>query len=158
MKLSAALSKLKSLKSQLARVDNYVASSVVLYEGDTPEHVYMEEVENRRKLVNDIRALKGRIMATNVSTIVPVGDKTSNIADLILLNAELRSELAHWTKLLGIKLDAEYTSRSKDDLKKVFAAGYDKKEIKAKISQLEKAKEQIDGLVAQANMETTLVG
>lgn len=160
MKLTAALSKLKSLKSQLARVDGYVNSSIIFYEGDTPEHVYMEEVANRAKLVLEIRTLKGKIMITNVNTSVPVGDKVSNIADLILLNAELRSELAQWTKLLGMKTDSEsyLSQRTKDTVKKVFAPGYDKKEIKARIVQLEKSKEQIDGLIAQANMETDLVG
>lgn len=160
MKLTAALSKLKSLKSQLARVDGYVNSSVVFYEGDEPEHVYLEEVANRAKLVLDIRNLKGKIMATNVGTVVPIGDKVCSIADLILLNAELRSELAQWTKLLGMKADTEshFSQRTKDTVKKVFAPGYDKKEIKARLVQLEKSKEQIDGLIAQANMETDLVG
>lgn len=160
MKLTAALAKLKSLKSQLARVDGYVTKAVTFYEGDEPEHVYLEEVASRSKLVHEIRQLKGRIMSTNTSVTVDIGDKKVNIADLILLNAELRSELAHWSKLLGITADEEsrFTSRTTDTVKKVFAPGYNKKEIKARISQLEKSKEQIDGLVQQANMENDLVG
>lgn len=159
MKLTAALSKLKNLKSQLARVDGYVNSSIVFYEGDEPEHIYLEEVANRAKLVLETRKLKGQIMTTNVSTLVELDDKKVNIADLILLNAEARSELAHWTKLLGMKTDDSgiYSSRTKDTIKKVFAEGYDKKEIKARILQLEKVKEQVDGLIAQANMETNLM-
>lgn len=159
MKLSGALAKLKSLKSQLARVDGYVNSSVVFYEGDEPEHVYLDEVENRRKLVNDIRNLKVRIMNTNAATKVQLDTGMTTLTDLILLNAELRSELAHWTKLLGLKADTEshFTARTKDTVKKVYAEGYNKKEIKACISRLEKSKEQVDSLVGQVNQETDLL-
>lgn len=161
MKLTTALTKLKNLKSQLARVDGYVTSSVVFYEGDEPEHSYLEEVENRRKLVNEIKELKVRIMQTNAVTKISIGnDKSVSLNELILLNAELRSELAHWTKLLGIKADSESRlyDRTKDTIKKVYAEGYNKKEIKAQLVQLEKSKEKVEALIAQANMETDLVG
>lgn len=160
MKLTAALSKLKSYKSQLKRVDGYIEKSLVFYEGDQPEHVYTEETENRRKLVQDIRVLKGRIMATNVTTKVPLEDgKTSTLTELILFNAELRSELAHWTKLLGTtaEVDSHFHGRTKDTVKKVFAEGFNKKEIKARINQLEASKAKIDDLIQQANMETELL-
>lgn len=160
MKLTTALTKLKNLKSQLKRVDGYVDAAIVHYEGDEPEHSFVDEVENRRKLVGEIRALKGRIMATNVVTTVDTAGKKASIADLILLNAEIRSELAHWTKLLGVEASSEshFHARNKDTIKKVYAQGYSKTEIKAKLVQLEKSKEQVESWLGQANMETELVG
>jgi hypothetical protein len=159
MKLTTALTKLKNLKSQLARVDGYINESVVHYEGDEPEHNFVAETENRSKLINEIRSLKGRIMAANIATIVDVGDKKTSIADLVLFNAELRSELAHWSKLLAVKAEENhhFSARTKDTVKKVYAAGYNKLEIKAKLNQLEKSKEQVEAFLMQANMETDLL-
>ena len=159
MKLTAALSKLKSLKSQLGRVDGYIAKSVVFYEGDEPEYSYLEETENRRKLVNDIRLFKQRIMNTNGLTKVLFGETTVSLNELILLNAELRSELANWTKLLGLTTDTEshFTGRTKDSVKKTYAEGFNKPEIKARINQLEASKEKVDGVIQQANAETELM-
>lgn len=162
MKLTTALTKLKNLKSQLSRVDGYVTESVVLYEGDEPEHNFAKESENRRVLINDIRSLKVRIMQTNAVTKVIFVDGAPPVSlnDLILLNAELRSELAHWTKLLGVKAeeDHRFTARTKDTVKKIYAPGYSKTEIKAKLNQLEKSKEQVESTLLQANTETDLVG
>lgn len=161
MKLTTALSKLKSLKSQLARVDSYVLDSVTSYEGSEPEHNFSEEVQNRRKLVDEARHLKARIMQTNAVTKVIWGDQKVpvSINELILLNAELRSELAHWTRLLGKNTSlSEFHTLTKDTVKKVYAEGYNKKEIKARLVQLEKSKEQVEAVLAQANMETDLVG
>lgn len=161
MKLTTALTKLKNLKSQLKRVDSYVEASVVFYEGDIPEHNFLEETEKRRGLISEIRALKNRIMTTNASTKVQFGEgKTVSLNELVLLNAELRSELAHWTKLLGVTNASEshFHGRTKDTVKKVYAEGYNKTEIKAKLVQLEKSKEQVESLLGQANMENDLIG
>src|ERR1043165_2543140 len=107
MKLTTALTKLKNLKSQLKRVDGYVSASIVHYEGDTPEHNFVSECAERHKLLSEIRALKVRIMQTNAVTKVAFGTANVSLNELVLLNAELRSELAHWTQLLGVNADTD---------------------------------------------------
>ena len=160
MKLNSALTKLKNLKSQVARVDGYITTSLTYYEGDEPEYNYVEEVENRRKLLGEIRALKTKIMQTNAVTKLNIKDNAPpvSINELMLLNAELRSELAHWTALLAVSLESPYGGRNKDTVKKRYAEGYSKAEIKTKLVHLEKSKEQVEGLLAQANADTDLVG
>ncbi len=160
MKINAALAKLKNLKSKVARIDGFITESLVFYEGDQPEYVYAEEVEARRELLTEIRSLKVRIMQTNAVTKVSLGENNpaTSLNDLILLNAECRSELAHWTKLLATTVETPYAARNKDSIKKVYAPGFNKAEIKAKINQLEKSKEKIEAWLAEANAETDLVG
>lgn len=158
MKLTTALTKLKNLKSQLARTEGYIATSVVHFEDEQPEHSYASETETRIKLVNEIMDLKNRIALTNCTTSVDLGTKRVTINELILLNAQLRSELAYWTKMQAHNTQVSlYEARTKDQVKKVFAEGFNKVEVKAKINQLEKSKEQVEAVLAQANMETELV-
>lgn len=161
MKLVTALTKLKNIKSQIARVDGYIDESTIHYENDIPPHDFLTETNTRHKLISEARALKVLIMQTNASTVVPFNDnKPVSLNDLILLNAEIRSELAHWTKLLALKCEEEnrFTGRTTETIKKIFATGYNKSEIKVKLNQLEKTKEQVEAVLLQANMETDLVG
>lgn len=158
MKLTAALSKLKNLKSQLARVEGYISESVVFFEDDVPEYDYQKETEARTKMVNDVLDLKTRISLTNCVTKVEFAGKQVTIHELVLLNAQLRSELAYWTKMQVHNTNVSaYEARTKDTVKKRFAAGFSKMDVKAKLNQLEKSKEQVEAVMAQANMETDLV-
>lgn len=157
MKLTTALTKLKNLKSQLARTEGYIATSVVHFEDEQPEHNYASETETRTKLVNEIMDLKKRIALSNCTTSVDFGTRKVTINELILLNAQLRSELAYWTKMQSHSTQLNiYEARTKEQVKKVFAEGFSKAEVKSKINQLEKSKEQVESILAQANMETDL--
>jgi len=157
MKLTTALSKLKNLKSQLKRTEGYISTSVVHFEDEEPEHNYATETETRTKLINEIMDLKTRISLTNCLTKVDFAGKNVSLNELILLNANLRSELAYWTAMQAHNTNVSlYEARTKDTVKKKFAEGFNKVEVKAKINQLEKSKEQVEAVLAQANMETEL--
>lgn len=157
MKLTTALSKLKNLKSQLARTEGYITSSVVHFEDEAPEHNYSAETEQRTKLINEIMDLKVRISLTNCVTKVDFNGKNVSLNELILLNANLRSELAYWTRMQAHNTAVSaFEARTKDTIKKKFAEGFNKAEVKAKVNQLEKSKESVEVVVAQANMETEL--
>jgi hypothetical protein len=160
IKLSTALAKLKKLKSQIARTNKYVEESVVHFEGEEPPYEYEAEIECRRKLLSELRSLKARITATNVVTKVNFSDNAPAVSlnELILLNAELRSEMAYWTEMLKQRVDPPFGGRTTNDIKKVFAKGFNKAEIKAKLNQLEKSKEQVEQVLNKANAETDLVG
>jgi hypothetical protein len=162
MKLAEALQKLKTLKSKVTRVETYIDSSVMGYEDETLEYVYADEVKARVDLENEIMALKTNIALTNANTAVPFMGSTFSLAGLILLNARLRTEIAFYQKQLKHSLtdttSYRHVERTKDHVKKVFAAGYDKKTIRVAIDSLEQQKEELDSVIANANQSTDLVG
>ena len=161
MKLSEALTKLKNLKSQLSRVEGYVNSSVIHFVDEQPEYSYAEESKVRSQLVNAILDLKTQIQVTNTNTKADFQGSSVTLAHLILLNSQLRSEMAFLSKLLGNKVEYEggYLSggRTKETIKKVFAEGFDKKHIRKSIETLEKAKEELESLLAHLNLKTDLI-
>lgn len=161
MKLAEALQKLKTLKSKVTRVETYIDSSVVGYEDETPEYVYADEVQTRVALENEILQLKTKIVLTNAHTPVPFMGSITSLAGLLLVNARLRTEIAFYQKQLKCTLtdttSYHHVERTKDHVKKVFAAGYDKKILRANIDSLEKQKEELDGIIANTNQSTDLV-
>jgi len=161
MYLSQALTKIKNLKSKLARVDLAIAGCATHYEDSEPEYNYAEECKTRAKLLDEVRDLKTRVLLTNAQTSVVWQKDTMTLAQLILVNADLRSEMAWVTKQLAVALEEDSgwrsKTRSKDDIKKVYAEGYSKNKLRAELEFLEANKEQIDGLMASVNNSTTLV-
>jgi len=83
------------------------------------------------------------------------------LARLILTNANIRSELAFLQKQLDVKLEADagwrQTTRSKDDIKKVYAEGFNKSALSETIDKCETLKEKIDGLMNSTNASTALI-
>lgn len=152
MKLSAALTKLKNLKSQLARVEKYITASLTHAEDEEPAHNYLEQATLRSQLVDQILQLKASIMQTNARTIVEHEGKMVSINWLILKNAELRSELAYWTTLADTNPEENrFRLRTKDTIKNVLNKDFDVAAARAKIEELEQQKERLEATLAQAN-------
>ena len=160
MKLAIALNKLKNLKSKVTRTETYIEACVVQYEDEPSEYNYEEEVQNRTLLENEIMQLKTRIQLTNASTPVNFGGTNMSLAAAILLNARLRTDLAYWNKMLAHSTETAtlYRERTKDHVKKVYAPGFDKNQIRKTIDSLEFQKEQLESLIAAANLQTDLFG
>jgi hypothetical protein len=157
MKLNEALTILKNMKSKLKRTDSYIQAAAVHSEDSAPEYVYEEEVKEHYRLTNDIINLKTWIAKTNVNTTIKNGDQSLSLNELILNNATFRSELAFWTAMLDHTTEEKYASRTKDTVKKVYAAGYSKADIRNRINNLEASKEFVEKLIAKANAETELM-
>ena len=60
MKLSEALTRLKNIKSKLARVRGFITKSIVHYENETPEYNFVNELESYETLKKEILDLKTR--------------------------------------------------------------------------------------------------
>lgn len=159
MYLSEALTKLKNLKSKAARVEGYINACAVHYEDDKPEHNYLDECKVREELNAQILELKTRIQLTNAQTSVSYRGDRMTLSQLILTNAALRAEMAFVAKQMGHTATSEniYSSRSKDDIKKVLAEGCSKPFFKAQLDALEAEKEELERVMAAANASTTLV-
>lgn len=161
MYINEALTRLKNLKSKIARVEGYIENSAVYYEDVKPDHVYKEELFNRAQLNSDILKLKTAIQITNANTKVKYKNEWITLAELILRNAQLRSELSFVAKQMKHTTASERSSifdkRTKDDVKKLLAEGVDKQMFKAAIDELEHAKEDIEAVMAHANASTTLL-
>ena len=160
MFINEALTKLKNLKSKATRTEQYIDECAVHYEDATPEYNYQDELVNRTSINLEILNLKTRIQITNTLTKVMYNNVEITLAELILLNSQLRIEMAFVTKQMAhsISETSRYSlSRTKDDIKKVFAAGCSKVEFKKQLDQLEKNKEEIERVMALANSSTKLV-
>lgn len=161
MLLGQALTQLKNLKSKAARTDTYIESSTVFYEDAAPDHIYLEEVANRSRLNEEIIRLKVRIQLTNAVTTVSYDDQLMTLTELILRNASLRANMAWVARQMNHSINSDdrwSSARKKDELKKVYADGYDKGELKKMLEKLEKEKEALEAVLANANAITTLMG
>lgn len=157
MKLNQALTVLKNLKSKLKRTDVYLKASAVFAEDTPPEYIYQDELKEHYRLINEIISLKNSICHTNVNTFIESQGRKISLQELILNNATFRSELAFWTEMLEVTTEERYSSRTRETVKKVYAPGYSKADIKARINNLEASKEFIESLIAKANAETDLL-
>ena len=159
MYLNEALTKLKNLKSKVARVEGYIDASAVYYEDQAPEHDYSTELQNRATLNRDILHMKTLVQLTNASTQVTLKGLEMSLSQLILENAQLRAEMAFVTKQMAHTATTEsYHGRKKDDIKKLLDPAVDKKLLKARLDTLEQEKEELERVMAQANANTKLVG
>lgn len=160
MKISEALNKLKNLKSEAKKVDEYITESLVHFEDETPDYNYESELSRRTELQDQIDDLKTRVQITNATTVVETGGRPHTLAELILKNASLRADLAFYTKLLETKIEYGHRymaeQRTKDTVRKVYAEGYSKESIREYIQELQGRKETVDSLIAQTNLTTEL--
>ena len=159
MFLGEALNKLKNLKSRAARTEEYIAAAVIYYEDVRPDYNYEEEMRNRSKINEEIIELKTRIQITNSSTVVDHNGIKLTLSELILRNAQLRIEMAFIKKQMDQSISEKsiFSSRTKDEIKKVFALGYDKASFKKEFNRLEERKEEIEKVLANANSSTILL-
>lgn len=158
MKLSTALNKLKTIKGNITQVDKYINACISHYEDELPEFDYLSEMNTRADLIKEIIKLKTAIQITNTKTNIVYNGQTMSMTELILYNANVRA----YIKLIQSQIDhnliiSRYDNRSKEQVKKVFATGYDKKELRKELSSLEIEKEQIDTIMANTNAVTDLV-
>lgn len=159
MKLNQALAKLKNLKSRLSRVEKCIEECVIYYEDETPAFVYKDELQKRDDLLMEILSLKEKIQVANATTIVKLDGKDTSLAGLILMNANIRSNMAFIAKQIDKSTNdkSRYAAaRSKDQVKKVFSSGYDKTKFRLKLDDLEAKKEKIEEILATANSSTDL--
>ena len=160
MFINEALTKLKNLKSKATRTEKYINESAVHYEDQTPEYDYETEMVSRLSLQEEIVKLKAAIQRTNATTMVSFNGQQLSVAELILRNAQLRTELAFLAKQMehSVSETSRYGSgRTKDDIKKVFAKGCDKAYFKKEIDRVERAKEDLEAVLASANSSTPLI-
>lgn len=158
MYLNEALTKLKNLKSKASRISGYINGSAVFHEDETPEFVYVDELKNYEDVLQEILDLKSKIQATNVLTYVLYKNNVIRLSHLILVNAQLRVNMGFLAKQNEHTTDAgRYGSRTKEDVKKVFAKGCDKTAFRKQLEQLELDKEELEGVLASANASTIVV-
>ena len=159
MKISTGLTRLKNLKSRIAQTDSYVYESINYYEDDKPDAVYLDELKTHDDLIKEIRTLKIAIQVTNCSTTLSYKNKSVTISELILLNADFRSELSFYSGLLANGSGGMYRHRrNKDDVSMKVADGYDKIEIRKTIRTLEDDREQLEGILSGVNLQTEITG
>lgn len=160
MLLSEALTRLKNLKSKAARVEKYINESAVHYEDEIPQYDYEGEMVNRAQLNEEILTLKVAIQKTNANTKVKLGTEEISLGELILRNAQLRTELAFISKQMEhstSEVGRWGGERTKDHVAKKFAKGCDKVSFKRQLDALEKRKEEVEGIMAAANTSTPLI-
>ena len=157
MKLSKALTTLKDLKSKISAARKFVTQSVIHYAEDTPEYDYKKELDNYLELDDQIIRLKANIQKTNILTKVEYLGSECTLAELILINAKIRSDLNLYQELLGHKINRSRSLLSGEEPKQVYAKDYDKLQIRAIIEKLESAKLELEGVMASANLRTDLV-
>ena len=160
MKLSEALTRLKNIKSKLARVRGFITKSIVHYENETPEYNFVNELESYETLKKEILDLKTRIQLTNATTSAYLLGKKFTVSGLILLNAELRDSLSFYSELLNQTTEEDYTylrsGKTKDSISKVFAKGFNKYNIRKEIEELEFKRETLEAVLANVNTQTEL--
>lgn len=158
MKISVALNRLKTLKSKISQTETYIGSCVTMYEDESPEFEYLNELKVRQGLVDEILKLKTSIQVTNSQTKVNFNGKRMTMTEVILLNAQVRSEMKFVMDQIAQNLDvSRFDARSKDDIKKVYAGGYDKATWRKRLAELESTKEELDILMANTNARTDLI-
>lgn len=156
--LADAIDQLKNLKSKIARTEGFITKSTHFYEDTKPDYSYADELATRDTLNQQILELQVRIQETNATAQVVHNGKPVTISHLILVNAQLRSGLAFYNKLLSAgETESFYSRRTKDDVKKVPATGYDKAKIRKVIEDLELQKEKIESELRIANNRTPLI-
>lgn len=160
MFLSEALTKLKNLKSKASRVEKYINESAVYYADEIPQYDYEEEMLTRVQLNHEILELKAAIQKTNVNSLVELDGKQVPLSVVILLNAQIRAELAFIAKQMEhstSEVSRWGGERTKDHVAKKFAKGCDKASFKRQLDALEKRKEEIEKVMAAANASTPLI-
>lgn len=160
MMLSEALTKLKNLKSKAARTEKYIEEAAVYYEDQKPDYDYLAESARRGEINMEIIDLKSKIQETNARTSLDFKGERISVARLILINANLRSEMAFVTKQMAHSTSAETSwgkGRTKDDVKKVLAVGCDKTLFRARLDELEREKEEVERVMADVNSSTKII-
>ena len=158
MNLTTALNKVKTLKGKLARVSQAVNRSIILTENVAPDYVFLEVEEERLNLVNQLRDLKGKIQHTNQITAVEFDGKSCTLAELLLLNADLRSELAILQSRVSLDLEPNRFAslHGAEAPAKSYAVGFSKAGLETKIDELNERKSEVDALIGYTNARTTL--
>jgi len=150
MKLGAALQNLKILQSKLARLYRLRADTFNVLESKSVEVDYDQLTAEITALVDEVRELKTRIVKTNANSMVTVEGKEMSIQELILLIADLRSDLSKLEELkprgavyLGGQA-VEYNPQKKQD------------EMAQIISIKEQQKAELDKILQAKNWEAEL--
>lgn len=158
MNLTSALNKIKTLKGKLSRLQSAANKAIIIKEGVAPDHNFLEIERERQEVAEELRQLKVAIAHTNQITTVEYQGDRMTLAELILINADLRSELAVQQARLSLNIDPD--SRGVFDnsapLAKSYAEGFSKKQLELTIDELNNEKSTIDALIGYTNASTTL--
>jgi len=158
MKLSTALNKIKNLKSKIAQVHTYINESAVHYEDAEPPYIYEDEVARRIALIQDLRDLKVRIQLTNAKTMVTFDGHDLSLTELIMINADTRSEMAFAKEQMAHSLEgSRFETRTAESVKKMYAIEHHKEKCREWLEKLEIQKEKIDEAIADINAKTDLI-
>jgi hypothetical protein len=160
MSIAEALVKLRTLKGQISRATTAVEGSITHYEDQAPEYSFTDELVKREELDNEIVRIKTAIQRTNAVTNVTYNNVRMTLAELILRNGQVRSDIAFYTKLANTSIsdrDSYFSARTKDQVKKVVAEGFDKRSLRAKVDELEVEKENMSSFLTATNFRTNLV-
>jgi len=151
MKLGAALSRLKSEKSQLARMIQIRKDTMYVKEGKRPAFDVKELTDRINEKIDDIRKLKIQIMRTNLET--KADDIT--LAEAIVKVGDLRSKLANLSEL--IKLDRSDWLWGRKEKEVEYIPQVDEKIVEDEIKELEKEKVKLDNEIQKSNWTVDLI-
>jgi len=151
MKLGAGLSKLKSDKSQLARLIKLRKDSMYVKEGKTPSFDAAELTDSINSKIDEIRELKVRIMKTNLGTEI----EDLALAEAIIKVGDLRSKIANLTEL--IEFDRRYSWLDRDDKEVDYTPQINESLIEEEARKLEQEKVKLDNEIQKMNWTVELV-
>jgi len=151
MFIGAALQELKIHQSKLARLYRLREDTFNYLENKKVEVDFAQITKEIEVLVKQIRDLKTKIIKTNANSKIVVEGTEMTIQELIILIADLRSELMQFESLkprgpvyLGGQA-VEYIPQRKQD------------EIASEISQMEQRKADLDKILQAKNWSTELL-
>lgn len=148
MKLAEALKLRKRLQQKINELNEKITENAYVKDGEEPVYNLSNLIEERKKFVEDLRALKVKIIRTNVETLVG----GESIAEAIIRLSD-KSEEISVLKSLPTKRSEEDRYSYKEIERKVVLQ-YNVKENDAAIALLEKEKEELDSAIQATNWST----
>ena len=154
MNIGEALLELKSMRSELARLQEARENSFRWVE-EKPKEKFAESSEEIVGLIEKIRKFKLNIEETNHFSYIDTPEGKMSLAEAIHYVGDLRSELSCLEKLREkYKKEREYGWGS-EKLPK-FEYQIERKELLAKIRELEKKKVRMDAFLSSWNWKVKL--
>lgn len=160
MKLTEALSELKSIKGRIARALDYRHTTAKHLKSEQPSSDFEAASDNIKDLMLAATNLKTSIAVANANTIVRFDDAQMPLQRLILMQGDVRSELAALKKMLGSpgknKFDRDEGIFTNDYDPERYVYQLSKEDIEELILAAEKKKRSMDAVIQRANWETII--
>ena len=110
MNLSEELDELTILKNRIARTMDFREKTVKHPKDQVPEKTFAQLTQEIKDLATKATKLKTQIAVANANTIVFFDGDKLKLCELILMQGDIRSELASLKKMLGIKDKKSFSS------------------------------------------------